>query len=232
MTDLIPTAKNFALDIASDAVNFPKTSASWPVFKQALVEFYKEIKSDLFSFQKDTRLPVVTEATAKLGEIFKKENTTGKVDELLQVKAAARDKLNAVKDNQAKKQGWSFGLMFPAMLIGGLTLGPGGLLASMFVLGGASLKFMDNSEKASRDRATIVEKVNAEVQKIDPVVVFAAPEAQKVLVDRGVLKNAFEAKKSWLNGDPQENYDDFLKKLPKPAPAVVAAAPQTPVVGA
>lgn len=223
MPDLLKTAKQFATDVAQDAVNFPKTKTSWPAFKQALGELYTEVKNDLFFFEKTSRAPLLLDATAKIDALLQQPNTADKVDQLLGVRDEAQEKLRTLSKQQEEKTMGGLASLVVLASLGGLAFSAGGFVAGLAAGAAVMFKFISNGSSVNNSREVLTRKVNAEVLAVagtDRAQFFASPKVQQALVDKGLLSKTFKAK-SW-SFDPQEGYAELAAKLPKPA---VAAAP-------
>ncbi len=223
MTDLLPAAKDFAQNLAKDAVNFPATKASWPVFKEALVTFYNDVKRDMFHFRSDVLNPLVTDAVAKRAETLKLPATPDKAEQLLTLKEDTNAKFSALSAQSEKKVPYGFAAT-GIFLVAGIVFGPGVFIAALPLVA-AAFKYGTNEQGVNDRKRALVDKMDRDVIALatgeERAAVFASPKFQERIIERGLLKKAFTGA-GW-GSTKDEQFDAVVAKLPQSALKVEAA---------
>lgn len=238
MVDFFKETREFVSGVASDAVNFPKTKTGWPAYKEAIVEFYNDTRDELFAFRNRKLYPAASETGAQLENLLKQDITTEKAESLLALKQSAVDTLGPVAENQWEKGAraglWTMGAV-ALTAVASLAIAPTlAVIVPVLAVAGTGAvtvaKFFANGFRAAGAVEKFSAKIDNEVIGMasgeNRAAVFASPSFQQALVDKGVLKTAFElgAKRT---PKKEANYAALVAKLPKPEakPAPAPAAP-------
>jgi hypothetical protein len=229
MADLLKNAKQFSKDLYKDAVHFPRTTASWPAFKQSVIELFNETKSDLFFFRKDSLNPVLSDVAGRIDTTLKSDHSMEKAETLLSLKTETADKLSAVGFGQHKKfitatlLTLAGSLLVAAPLLGATACGV------VLVTGvAAGAKYLSNE-------GAVINKIHPLMDRIDREIVgmasgegraalFSSPAFQQKLIDKGVLKKVFTGA-GW-GASKDADYDRVVAKAVTTAKSEAPQAPQ------
>lgn len=228
MAKFLSNAKTFAKDLARDAIHFPRSTQSWPAFKQSVIELYNETKSDLFFFRRDTLNPVISDITTRLDAAEKSDNAAEKAEKLLELKSETADKLNVFRDAQEHKMKWGIGIGIGAVILTGLVFGGGAMLLPLLAGGAAFAKFATNNQAALDRKTSIRDRIDRDILGMVTgearAGLFSSPRFQQALVDKGVLKKVFTGA-GW-GASKDKDFDKMVGRLAKQTVAPPAPAPE------